>query len=645
MLPTALVVALLAGSAPLLAGPAVGFVIQAPAATTGVPFNFTVRAVDLSGNTATTYGGTVHVTSSDPLAVLPADHTFTGSEAGIATLTATLHGDYTTQTLTVTDTSNGSIHGSAGVMVKDPDHVVWFTSDAPRNPVRNSSVPVVIVAENRDYQRVASYRGTVHFSADDSSVDLPADYTFTAADAGTHTFSLVFHRGYHHQIWLTDIDSGAGGSSEVWVTCPDITLTAVNNGPVCPGSQVTLTALTNAANPSFNWHTSHASGAFPTYTTQTAVAPYSASWEVYMSDADTGCFASTQTAVAVEPPPDVTAPQSTSGDFTASIAGDPNGPYSNVQWTIDGGTIVDGAGTPTITIHPTSGASRVSLAVTATRTSTNCTRSESNIYVQVNGPPLSGAIATPSSVCRNATNVAASVADAGSGATYNWSVSNGLLTGGQGTRSITYDAASTGPIHLAVTVQRGIDSASGSKDVAISGPSALVSGGGGLCPDQTATITASLNGIPPFAVTWSDGVTQSEINSFSVSRTLLLDAQASFTITHIADASCEGTATGEAHFTLLAHPAIVTGPADTSVMGGTPATLTVIAAGDHLSFAWFEGRAGDTSKLVMTGSNSFTTPPLWSSTSYWVRVQSPCGEVSSRAALVTPVPRRRPTRR
>jgi len=38
----------------------------------------------------------------------------------------------------------------------------------------------------------ADYQGTVHFTSTDAHAILPADYTFTAADAGVHTFSVTF---------------------------------------------------------------------------------------------------------------------------------------------------------------------------------------------------------------------------------------------------------------------------------------------------------------------------------------------------------------------------------------------------------------------------------------------------------------------
>jgi photosystem II stability/assembly factor-like uncharacterized protein len=82
--------------------------------TTGVPFGVTVSAVATDGGSLTDYAGTVHFSSSDPDAVLPADYTFTPGDAGRHTFTqgVTLHapgaqdlsvsGDGITGTATVT---------------------------------------------------------------------------------------------------------------------------------------------------------------------------------------------------------------------------------------------------------------------------------------------------------------------------------------------------------------------------------------------------------------------------------------------------------------------------------------------------------------------------------------------------------------
>src|SRR5262249_12281318 len=86
------------------------FSVSAPAsATAGTAFNFTVTALDGSNSTVTSYSGTVHFTSSDPQAVLPANTTLTN---GTGSLSATLK-TAGTQTISGTDTVNGSITGTS----------------------------------------------------------------------------------------------------------------------------------------------------------------------------------------------------------------------------------------------------------------------------------------------------------------------------------------------------------------------------------------------------------------------------------------------------------------------------------------------------------------------------------------------------
>ena len=53
-----------------------------------------------------------------------------------------------------------------------------------------------------------AYTGTVQFSSSDPNASLPASYTFTAADDGTHTFSLVFKTVGSQTINVTDATDG-----------------------------------------------------------------------------------------------------------------------------------------------------------------------------------------------------------------------------------------------------------------------------------------------------------------------------------------------------------------------------------------------------------------------------------------------------
>ena len=93
------------------------FLVNAPAsATAGTPFSFTVAALDPYNNTDTNYAGTVHFTSSDGAASLPTDTTLV---LGLGTPSATLN---TTgpQTMTATDTVNGTITGTSGTINVGP---------------------------------------------------------------------------------------------------------------------------------------------------------------------------------------------------------------------------------------------------------------------------------------------------------------------------------------------------------------------------------------------------------------------------------------------------------------------------------------------------------------------------------------------
>jgi hypothetical protein len=102
------------------------FLLNVPAKVrAGMPFDVTVTAVDPFGQVAVGYAGTVTFSTSDPdpNVVLPADYTFTLADAGVHTFTDTglgettllTHGD---QTLTVSDTADGSLVGIATLKVK-----------------------------------------------------------------------------------------------------------------------------------------------------------------------------------------------------------------------------------------------------------------------------------------------------------------------------------------------------------------------------------------------------------------------------------------------------------------------------------------------------------------------------------------------
>src|SRR5262249_48732375 len=77
----------------------------------GEEHSFTVAAQDQYGNPTDAYAGTVHFTSSDPAAVLPADYTFAEWDYGVLYANAYLNTPGG-QWITVTDVANANTTGS-----------------------------------------------------------------------------------------------------------------------------------------------------------------------------------------------------------------------------------------------------------------------------------------------------------------------------------------------------------------------------------------------------------------------------------------------------------------------------------------------------------------------------------------------------
>src|SRR5262249_57455888 len=61
---------------------------------------------------------------------------------------------------------------------------------APATATAGTSFSITVQAVDDLNNTVSGYRGTVHFTSSDGQAALPTDYTFTAADAGAHTFTV-----------------------------------------------------------------------------------------------------------------------------------------------------------------------------------------------------------------------------------------------------------------------------------------------------------------------------------------------------------------------------------------------------------------------------------------------------------------------
>src|SRR5205085_6053085 len=132
------------------------------AQTAGGGFTTTVTAKDAYNNTATGYTGTVHFTSSDPQASLPADYTFVAGDNGTKNVSVTLK-TAGSRSVVATDTVTGSITGSASVTVSPAGASQLVVTTQPGAATAGSALgtqPVVAVED--------AYGNTV--TSDSSSV-------------------------------------------------------------------------------------------------------------------------------------------------------------------------------------------------------------------------------------------------------------------------------------------------------------------------------------------------------------------------------------------------------------------------------------------------------------------------------------------
>jgi hypothetical protein len=162
-----------------------------------------VLVMDPYHNPAAGYRGTVHFSSTDPRAVLPADYTFTATDRGYFTDQVTLITPGW-QTVTATDTVTPSLSDSWRIFV-NPGAASQFILSAPASVTAGVPFSLTITVEDAYGNVATGYTRTVCFSSSDPLAVLPTDYTFTAADLGVHTFSgIVLWTVGPQKLTLTD---------------------------------------------------------------------------------------------------------------------------------------------------------------------------------------------------------------------------------------------------------------------------------------------------------------------------------------------------------------------------------------------------------------------------------------------------------
>ena len=118
--------------------------------------------------------------------------------------------------------ADGTAYGSDATFTTLADPATHLSlSASPTTQTAGSAVSLTVNALGSQGDVDNTYRGTIHFTSTDSAATLPANYTFTSADAGTHTFSVTPNTAGTVSITATDtVTASITGATSVTVSAP-----------------------------------------------------------------------------------------------------------------------------------------------------------------------------------------------------------------------------------------------------------------------------------------------------------------------------------------------------------------------------------------------------------------------------------------
>ena len=309
----------------------------------------------------------------------------------------------------------------------------------------------------------APYTVTMDNSGGTQSGAGPA-FTFTVSPASTTTYSVAS---------LSDALSCAGagsGSATVTVNSAPATPTASSNSPVCTGSTINLSTPT-VAGATYAWTGPNGfTSASQNPTIPNATAAMAGTYSVTVTGS--GCVSGAGTTAVVV---NATPATPTAGNGGAVCAG---GTISLTASTVAGATYAwtgpngytSSAQNPTIP--------NATVAMTGTysvkATVNGCASAPGTTTVVVDPSPVTPVITAPLNVWPEQSFTVS--VPAAAGVTYEWIVTNGTITAGDGTRAVTVLAGTTGSVVVSVSET---DEVSGcvSQDASVSMPIAFLATG------------------------------------------------------------------------------------------------------------------------------------------------------------------------
>ncbi|MFP5246749.1 MAG: hypothetical protein ACLGH0_08645, partial [Thermoanaerobaculia bacterium] len=332
---------------------------------------------------------------------------------------------------------------------------------------------------------------TVGISGPDSacgSAELiaPAGFASYLWSTGESTSTITVTSSGTYTVTVTDANGCTGFDDfDILITpIPAATITPQGPTTFCDGGNVMLMASPGS---SYLWSTGE--------TSQSITVSASGTFTVTVTDGDNCSATSAPTTVTVNPnpTPTITGPTSTCAGTPVTL--DAGNGFVSYLWST-------GETSQTISVSPIFAAS---YSVTVTDAN-GCSGSDSH-NVNVTSSPTA-TITAPAAVCSGSAGNTASVA-AQSGATYNWSITNGTITSATNSDTIEFTAGATGQVTLNVTITIGACTSTGNTNIPITAPPVVtITGPAEACPAESFTLDAGA-GFTTYL--WSNGATSQSI--------------------------------------------------------------------------------------------------------------------------------------
>jgi hypothetical protein len=314
----------------------------------GAPHTVTATVRDAFGNLATGYRGTIGFTSTDGIATLPGNYAFTVGDAGVHNFSVTLKTSGI-QAITAADTASSSISGTQASIAVTAATVASLSLSGLANPFAAGTATVTVTARDAFGNPATGYRGIVHFTSTDTAAALPANYTFTAADAGVHTFGATLKTAGSRTITATDTVTATITGSQAAISVVAATATTLTVAGL-PASSVagTTGSLTVTARDGFGNVATGYTGTIGFTSTDTA-ASLPASYTFTAGDGGVHTFAAGVT-LRTAGSRTVTATDTTTATITGSQTGLTVTPAAAASLSVGGIANPFTAGTATVTV-------------------------------------------------------------------------------------------------------------------------------------------------------------------------------------------------------------------------------------------------------------------------------------------------------